>query len=146
MRIAYKVKSIATSLLLLIALPLTAQTYRGGIGGTVVDIQGGEISNAKVALTNADTGAVRETNTTSAGGYVFQDLQIGKYFLTITANGFGKTILNDIAVNPGAVTSVNSKLLVSEVQQVVDVSIDTTSEIQNSVFCKQRRCRQQGGL
>jgi len=131
MRIAQWVRSIVYPVfILLVSLPLSAQTYLGGIGGTVVDPQGGEIPNAKVVLTNAATGAVRETNTTSDGGYVFQDLQIGRYFLTITEDGFAKTTLNDIAVNPGAVTSVNAKLFISGTQQIVDVSTDTTSEIQ----------------
>jgi hypothetical protein len=130
MGIAHRVRSIATSLLLLIALPLAAQTYLGGIGGTVVDPQGGVIPNAKVVLTNTNTGAVRETNTTSAGGYVFQDLQIGKYSVMITMAGFDKALLNDIDVNPGAVTPINAKLSVSGVEQVVNVSTDTTSEIQ----------------
>ncbi len=130
MRIAHRVRSIATSLFLLVALPLAAQTYLGGIGGTVVDSQGGAIPNAKIVLTNTNTGAVRETNTTSAGGYVFQDLQIGKYSLTITMPGFDKAVLNEIAANPGAVTPVNAKLSVSGVEQVINVSADTNSEIQ----------------
>ncbi len=133
MRIAHWVRSTAISLsllALLIALPLAAQTYRGGIGGTVVDSTGAVVPNAKVKLTSTDTGAIRETITTSDGGYVFQDLQLGTYSVSVSAAGFGESILKDIAVNPGAVTPANPKLSVSGTQEVVDVRTDTNSEIQ----------------
>jgi hypothetical protein len=107
-----------------------AQTYRGGIGGTVLDPSGAVIANAKVVLTSTTTDATRVTNTTSSGDYVFQDLQLGTYSLTITAPGFGEATLKNISVNPGAITPVSPKLTLSGTQEVVDVSIDTTSEIQ----------------
>src|ERR1035441_7386425 len=104
MRITQWVRSIATPLfILLVALPLAAQTYRGGVGGTVVDPQGATIANAKVALISNATGATRETVTTSDGGYVFQDLQLGSYSVAVTMPGFAKTTLENISVNPGAV-------------------------------------------
>lgn len=115
---------------LLAALPLVAQTYRGGIGGTVLDSSGAAIPNARVVLTSTDTGAVRQTVTTTSGDYVFQDLQIGTYSLSISAAGFGTETLKDIRVNPGAVTPINTTLSVSGAQEVVDVSADTNSEIQ----------------
>jgi hypothetical protein len=113
MRIAQWVRRLATPLLLLIALPLAAQTYRGGIGGTVLDPSGAAVPNARVVLKSADTGAVRETYTTSGGEYVFQDLQLGTYTLTVSASGFGETDIKDIAVNAGAVTPVSPKLSLS---------------------------------
>jgi hypothetical protein len=131
MRIAQWARSIATPLfILLVALPLAAQTYRGGIGGTVVDPQGATIAKAKVVLTSNATGASRETVTTSDGGYVFQDLQLGIYSVAVTMPGFATTTLENISVNPGAVTPVNAKLSISGTQETVDVSTDTTSEIQ----------------
>ena len=114
MRITRWVRSIAIPMFaLLAALPLTAQTYRGGIGGAVVDPQGETIANAKVDLISNATGATRETVTTSDGGYVFQDLQLGTYTLTITAPGFAKATLENISVNPSAVTPVDPKLSLS---------------------------------
>ncbi|HEY4378696.1 MAG TPA: TonB-dependent receptor, partial [Acidobacteriaceae bacterium] len=131
MRVAHWVRGITiTMLILLVPLHLTAQTYRGGIGGTVVDPQGATIANAKVVLISTATGATRETVTTSDGGYVFQDLQLGTYSLAITMPGFAKATLQNISVNPGAVTPVNAKLSISGTQETVDVSTDTTSEIQ----------------
>jgi hypothetical protein len=131
MHIVKWVRGIAIPMVILLAaLPLTAQTYRGGIGGTVLDPQGAVISGATVVLTSTQTGATRQTVTTSGGGYVFQDLEIGTYSLSITASGFGKAVLENISVNPGAVTPVSPKLSISGTQESIDVSSDTTSQIQ----------------
>jgi hypothetical protein len=107
-----------------------AQTYRGGIGGTVVDATGAAIPKAKVVLKNSETGETRQTDTTVAGTYVFQDLQLGTYTVTISASGFGDLTLNKIDVNPGAVTPANGKLSVGGSEVVIDVAADTTSQIQ----------------
>jgi hypothetical protein len=107
-----------------------AQTYRGGIGGTVVDTSGAAIPQAKIVLKNTETGETRTTNSTQAGTYVFQDLQLGTYSVTISASGFGDLTLNKIDVNPGAVTPANGKMSVGSSEVVVDVAADTTSEIQ----------------
>jgi hypothetical protein len=130
MRITQWVTSTLALVLLLITLPLSAQTYRGGIGGTVVDSTGAAVPNAMVVLTSNDTGAIRETKTTSDGNFVFQDLQLGTYSLGVTSAGFGAEELKGISVNPGAVTPVHPKLSVAGAQEVVNVGTDTTSEIQ----------------
>lgn len=131
MRIARFIRSIFIPMfVLLIALPLSAQTYRGGIGGTVTDSTGAVVANATVILTNNGTGAVRETQTTSAGTFVYQDIDVATYTLTIKAAGFGDTTLKNISVNPGAVTPVEPKLSVSGTMETVDVSTDTMSTIQ----------------
>ncbi len=131
MRVVRLVGGITSLLFVLLALlPVTAQTYRGGISGTVVDQSGAAIPNASVTLTSTGTGATRQTTSTSAGVYVFQDLQIGTYSLTVSAPGFGDAKLNGISVNPGAVTPVNPKLSVSGTQVTVDVEADSNTEIQ----------------
>ncbi|MEK6397718.1 MAG: TonB-dependent receptor, partial [Terriglobus sp.] len=91
---------------------------------------GAAIPKAKVVLKNTETGETRTTDSTGAGAYVFQDLQIGTYSVTVSAAGFGDLTLNKIDVNPGAVTPANAKLTVGSSEVVVDVAADTTSEIQ----------------
>ncbi|WP_245536173.1 TonB-dependent receptor [Terriglobus roseus] len=121
---------LVSSAVLVSSMVAGAQTYRGGIGGTVTDSTGAAIAHAKVVLTSTDNGSVRETETTSTGDYVFQDLQVGTYSLTISAAGFGDTTLNKISVNPGAVTPADPKLSVGGTQVTIDVATDTNSEIQ----------------
>ncbi len=131
MRVVRLVGGITPLLFVLLTLlPVTAQTYRGGIGGTVIDPSGAAIPDAKVTLISTATGSTRETVSTSAGVYVFQDLQIGTYSLSVSAAGFGDAKLNSISVNPGAVTPVNPKLSVSGTQVTIDVEADSNTEIQ----------------
>ena len=122
--------ALFASAVLVSSVTAGAQTYRGGIGGTVVDASGASIPKARVVLKNTETGETRTTDTTGAGTYVFQDLQLGTYSVTITAAGFGDLTLNKIDVNPGAVTPANGKLTIGSSEVVVDVAADTTSEIQ----------------
>lgn len=122
--------ALFASAVLVSSVTAGAQTYRGGIGGTVTDASGAVIPNAKVTLKNVETGETRMTDSTGAGSYVFQDLQIGSYSVNVVAAGFGDLTLNKIDVNPGAVTPANAKLTVGTSEVVVDVAADTTSQIQ----------------
>lgn len=122
--------ALFTSAVLVSSVTAGAQTYRGGIGGKITDSTGAAVAHAKVVLTSLDNGSVRETETTSTGDYVFQDLQVGNYSVTISSSGFGDTTLNKIAVNPGAVTPADGKLSVGGTQVTIDVATDTNSEIQ----------------
>ena len=58
--------------LLMIALAMTqfvsAQTFRGGIAGSVVDSTGAVVPDAKIVLLGTDTGYTRETVSTNLGG------------------------------------------------------------------------------
>jgi hypothetical protein len=122
--------SLAASAVLISTAVAGAQTYRGGIAGNVTDASGAAIPHAKVTLTSTDTGATRDTDTTAAGDYAFQDLSIGNYSVSFSAPGFGAETLKAIAVNPGAVTPANAKLTVGSAEVTIDVATDTTSEIQ----------------
>lgn len=59
-----------------------AQTFRGGINGTVTDVQGAFIANAGVTATNADTAVAHSTTTSSGGEFLFQDLHLGTDTIT----------------------------------------------------------------
>ena len=58
-----------------LSLPVTAQTFRGGVGGTVSDPSGAPVAGAAVNLVSPDTGLTRASTTSSAGEFVFQDLR-----------------------------------------------------------------------
>ena len=102
------------SLVLALAGSGTAQTFRGGITGSVTDQSGAVVSNAAVAATDVATGAKRETTSSSAGEFLFQDLPLGNYTVTVTAeysdratqisNPFGGV---DHSIQNGAVQWIN---------------------------------------
>lgn len=141
MKLHLKVLSRALLFLLALAIPilLPAQTYRGGISGTVTDSTGAVVANARVTLLGTDTGFTRQTESTSAGEFAFQDLNLGNYSVTVVAPGFTQEKVDSIAVRPGQVYSFVVKLGVAAAAQSVEVSadaitLDTQSSTNNSVI------------
>src|SRR6185369_2223444 len=109
-------------LLSTMTLHLAAQTFRGGIAGTVQDSSGAAVPNAKVSLLGTETGFKREMVTTSSGDYAFQDLPLGDYSITVTYAGFQPSKVDHIAVRPGAVFSLDIKLGIASTAESVDVN------------------------
>src|SRR4029077_7608300 len=84
---------------LLAAVSLSAQTFRGTILGTVTDAQGAVLSGAKVAVKNAGTGLERDTDTSADGSYALPELPIGTYTVTISQAGFQTSVVTGVTVD-----------------------------------------------
>jgi len=128
------------SLLLLFAftLAISAQTFRGGIAGTVQDSSGAVVANATISLVGTDTGYTRGTISTGSGDYTFQDLPLGPYSVAVTSAGFSATKIDNIIVRPGQIYSLTIKLGLATSAESVEVnaaavSLDTVSSTNNSV-------------
>ena len=129
-------------LVLSLAHPLSlAQTFRGGINGTVDDVSGASIAGATVTATNVDTQVVSTSVSTSAGDFLFQDLPLGTYTVVVTANGFNTVKTDKIMVSAGVIYTLPVKLPVSSAgtDTVVEVdaaaiALDTTTVTQNTVL------------
>jgi Carboxypeptidase regulatory-like domain len=128
--------------LLMLALAMTqfvsAQTFRGGIAGSVQDSTGAVVPNAKILLLGTDTGYTRETVSTSSGDYSFQDLPLGNYSITVSSPGFQQTKIDKIAVRPGQVFSLDIKVGIAASSEQVEVNaaavaLDTVSSTNNAV-------------
>jgi len=76
--------------LVVVSLPLAAQTGLGIVRGTVQDVSKAVIPNVKVTLTNTATGVVRTSDTNNAGIYYFGSVPIGPYTMTVETAGFKK--------------------------------------------------------
>ena len=72
----------------IVTINVFSQSYYGGLGGTVLDQNGGALSGAKVTLINEGTNAQRSAVSASAGEFVFTELVPGTYGLTVEAPGF----------------------------------------------------------
>ena len=68
-----------------------AQTSNGAIVGTVTDKSGAVVPNAKVTAISSELGVTREVETDSVGSYRLENLQPGKYMVTVEASGFAKS-------------------------------------------------------
>src|SRR5450432_3425562 len=81
-------KVLVGLLLLLSAVALHAQTFRGGINGTVTDQSGAVVAGAVVGLVNNATSVSYNAVSSSGGEFLFQELPLGKYTISVTASGF----------------------------------------------------------
>ena len=70
-------------LLLCLSSTLLAQTFRGGIQGTVTDATGAVVAGADVTVANPETGFSRATRTDATGNYFVSELPIGNYDVTV---------------------------------------------------------------
>jgi hypothetical protein len=124
-------------LLILGAASLHAQTFRGGLNGTVSDQSGAVVPGAAVTATNNATGVSLNAITSSGGEFLFQDLPLGTYTITVTASGFKPEKVDSIPVTAGSFTPCRSKLNVASTGETVEVmanalALDTTSTTQTA--------------
>src|SRR5271165_4320425 len=129
-------------LILLVAGLAGAQTFRGAINGTVTDPTGGVVANAQVKAIDTATGTEHATTTTSDGQFVFQDLPLGTYKVTVVAPGFAVTTTDNVPVTAGQVYSLPVKLGMAKQSTTVEVSaaaiaLDTTTPTQTFTIAEQ---------
>jgi hypothetical protein len=81
--------------LVLALLPghLAGQAVSGTVLGIVRDASGAAVVNAKVVITNADTGVTRTVPTNADGDYEAPSLPTGAYNVSVEMPGFKKTTL-----------------------------------------------------
>ncbi len=114
-----------------------AQTFRGGINGTVTDQSGAVVPGADVTLTNMGTAATSKAVSSSAGEFSFPDLPVGSYQIGVTAPGFKVMSVQKIPVSAGTTYTLPVKLSVATTGETVEVSadaltLDTTSTVETT--------------
>src|SRR5271169_912534 len=127
-------------MILLAAVVVQAQTFRGAINGTVTDPSGAVLAGASVKATNAATGVAVTAISTSDGEFSFQDLPLGAYKVTVSATGFQTASVDNVTVTAGAVYTLPVKLTVGGTgTTAVEVSaaaltLDTTTAAQDNIL------------
>jgi len=128
--------ALAILVVLSLAVGINAQTFRGAINGTVTDPSGAAVPNAQVVAKEIATGIDHTTTTTSDGVFVFQDIPLGQYKVTVTATGFPTYAVDKVEVTAGTIYTLNVKLTLQQQTTTVEVSaaaltLDTTTQAQN---------------
>src|SRR6202051_1563754 len=111
-------------LVLLAAVSVAAQTFRGTILGTVTDAQGAVLPGAKVTVKNAGTGLERTTDTSADGSYALPQLPIGTYTVTVSQPGFQTSVVSGVTVGVAGERRVDATLKTGQVSTKVEVSAD----------------------
>ena len=110
----------AIFVLVLLAMALSAQEFRGTILGRVTDSSGGVMAGCDVSITNENTNTVVKTTTTAAGSYTVPFLIPGTYTVAVTAAGF-RTYQR-----PGVIVQVQERI---EVDAVLEPGVVTEAVV-----------------
>lgn len=108
------------------------QGNSGTVAGNITDAQGNAVITAVATLTSIDQGKTFTTKANASGEYLFNDIPVGAYNLTVTAPTFQAYVVNSIAVDAAQNVRLDAHLEIGDVSASVTVeaagtTIDTRS-------------------
>ncbi len=121
---AYGHRLLAVFLLLVCAWPALSQSQaiNGSIRGQVTDPSGSPVADAAVSIENTATAFKRDSKTDTSGYYVFPNLPLGTYNVTISAAGFSAETHSGVVLDAGTQAVINAGLRVGQVNTSVEVT------------------------
>lgn len=118
-------------LVLFLAVPASAQTFRGTILGTVTDPNGAVIPGFTVTVRNNNTGLERTAVTDQDGNYSIPELPIGTYTVTGRGLSFVSPEIQNVVVTIASEKRVDIESFLEHNNVVVEVApqaqVETTS-------------------
>ncbi|MGA2537130.1 MAG: carboxypeptidase-like regulatory domain-containing protein [Terracidiphilus sp.] len=118
-------RGYAVVALLFCALAIVhAADVNGRIKGTITDPAGAVVSNASVTATNELTGVKFVTTSQADGNYVFQQLPVGTYTISVTAAGFKSFSASGIVLTIDQEYVEPVKMTVGSTVEVISVQAD----------------------
>ena len=99
-----------------------AQEFRGSISGQVTDDSGNAVHSAQVSVTDVATNTTTTVTTNESGHYNVLYLTPGQYRISVEASGFKKLMQQGIQVRVGDVLTLDLKLEVGAVEEVLNVT------------------------
>ena len=124
------VRATMCCLFLLFGITTATAQFRAGIQGTVTDTTGGLVPEAKLTLTNTETGKTQEAVSSNEGFYRLENLPPAKYKLTIEKAGYRTKVLDNLTVNAEAVQGLDLVLEPGDVSATVTISDEAGQAVQ----------------
>jgi hypothetical protein len=120
-----------------------AQSATSKLVGLVTDVSGAVVPDAKVTVTNAQTGISRATLTNSSGEYTVPFLDTGRYRITVEKSGFETFTLQQISLAYEQTVREDIGLRVGTSAQEVTVMasagvLNTENATQNTVIDREK--------
>ena len=109
---------------LALAVPRCAaqsEAINGSIRGRVTDQANAAISGAIVKVENTKTGLVKSSETEAEGYYVFPNLPLGSYTVTIQKEGFDTLRHPDVVLDAGTEAVIDGSLQIGSVATAIEV-------------------------
>src|SRR5437016_8601238 len=118
---------ICLFLALLICATLSfGQAVTGALLGTVTDASGATVPNAKVTITDVNTGTNRNARTNESGNYSFADLPPGKYSVSVELQGFKKFVVSGQDVLVNSTVRVDAVLQPGNVNESIEIHAESS--------------------
>lgn len=114
--------ALAIALTMVLAGVLLGQSNQGTIAGTISDASGAVVPGAKITAREVASGTAYNTVSSSAGTYIFPNVRIGTYDISVEYSGFSTWKSTGVVVQINSTTSLNVTLQPGEVTQTVEVS------------------------
>jgi hypothetical protein len=110
-----------SALILFLSVICSAQTFRGGMQGTVTDPNGAVVAGAEVTVTSPDTGLTRTTLTDEYGSYNVSELPIGTYQVRVKKTGFHDVTVKNVKVEVSTTTRADVPLQIAGGVDIIDI-------------------------
>ncbi len=99
------------------------------IEGYVRDSSGAVVSGAKVTAQNVATNIIREAKTNDEGYYRFPLLQVGRYTLSVAAQGFREFTESGVQLEVGKNVRLDAHLQVGDFSEKVTITADVALDL-----------------
>jgi hypothetical protein len=99
-----------------------AQFDTASVVGLVKDASGATVPDAKVTLTNTETGVSIVRATTTAGTYEFATIRPGVYVVTAEKSGFALALVDNVQVQVAARLRVDMQMAVGQLTEKIQVT------------------------
>lgn len=119
------IRVICCALLLVLMASTAAAQFKAGVQGTIKDTTGALVPEAKITLTNTETGKSQETTASDEGFYRVSGLAPGKYKLAIEKTGYKQKVLDEVVVSAETVQGIDVELEAGDVTATVTVTQQT---------------------
>ena len=105
----------------LVIVPLSSQTERGTIEGTVRDTTGAVIPGAHVTITNTATNVTNNFESNASGDFTVPSLQPGNYNIRTEKDGFRVAVLENLTLDAATSARADVTLEIGSSAQTIEV-------------------------
>jgi hypothetical protein len=117
---------------------IEAQVSAAKLSGTIADTSGASIADAKIEISNAQTGFTRTVTTNSSGFYSAPSLPPGTYKVSVSQANFSTEVRTGITLDVGSDQLLNIVLKVGSLMEEISVNdiaagVDLTTSTLNAV-------------